>query len=78
MDIISQINNILNDISRKITADNEMDLFANEILDSLGVARLIARLESEYNIEIDIDDVVPMNFINVIAIAALVKKYIKE
>lgn len=70
-------------IIKKINKDavitsNEMDLLNTEVLDSLGIAQLIAELEEEYDIEIDAEDIIPENFQNINKIAALVQKTKKD
>jgi acyl carrier protein len=51
---------ILNDASVQLAADQ--DLLLSEALDSLGVMRLVAYLESEFGIEIPTEDVTLENF----------------
>lgn len=45
------------------------------MLDSLGIAQLVAALEENFNIEIDPEDILPENFSTVNEIDALVRKY---
>lgn len=49
-------------------------LVSDGILDSLDIMNLIVELESEFEIEIDPEDVLSENFESVEAIAALVEK----
>lgn len=49
-------------------------LVSDGILDSLDIMNLIVELESEFDIEIDPEDVLSENFESVEAIAALVEK----
>lgn len=49
-------------------------LVSSGILDSLDIMNLIMELESEFDIEIDPEDVLSANFESVDAIAALVEK----
>lgn len=53
----------------------DADLFANESLDSLGIAELVAALEETFGFELDPEDILPENFSTINEIAALVQKY---
>jgi len=52
----------------------EIDLLENDILDSLAFINLIARLEEEFNIEIQPTQVSPNTWRKVSSIVELVKK----
>lgn len=67
---------LLKDINGKDDiSDFNIDLFTNDMLDSLGIAQLVAALEETFNIEIDPEDILPENFSTVNEINALVRKY---
>ncbi|MCP5101519.1 MAG: acyl carrier protein [Chloroflexi bacterium] len=51
---------MLADSGTKIDPDES--LISNGVLDSLGLLRLIAFIEEQFNIEVDDGDVVPDNF----------------
>lgn len=71
-----KIADLLKDINGKDRiSDFNMDLFENDMLDSLGIAQLVAALEESFNIEIDPEDILPENFSTVNEIGALVRKY---
>ncbi len=71
-----KIADLLKDINGKDRiSDFNMDLFENDMLDSLGIAQLVAALEENFNIEIDPEDILPENFSTVNEIDALVRKY---
>lgn len=71
-----KIADLLKDINGKDRiSDFNMDLFENDMLDSLGIAQLVAALEENFNIEIDPEDILPENFSTVNEISALVRKY---
>lgn len=71
-----KIANLLKNINGKDQiSDFNMDLFENGMLDSLGIAQLVAALEETFNIEIDPEDILPENFSTVNEINALVRKY---
>ena len=48
-------------------------LLQSGLVDSLGMEELISFLEATFDIEVDIDDMVPDNFETVVAITALVE-----
>ena len=52
----------------------ENALIDDKIIDSLTLTALISELESEFGIEIDMDDIVPENFNTVDAMAELVTR----
>lgn len=71
-----KIADLLKDINGKDRiSDFNMDLFENDMLDSLWIAQLVAALEENFNIEIDPEDILPENFSTVNEISALVRKY---
>ncbi|WP_296014196.1 acyl carrier protein [uncultured Treponema sp.] len=55
-----------------------IDLLKSGVLDSLAIMQLMDRLESEFCIEIDPDDVAPENLNTVSAIVSLVDKNINK
>lgn len=69
VDLLKEIN------GKDAVTDFDSDLFANDMLDSLGVAQLVAGLEDIFGIEIDPEDILPENFSTVNEIDALVNKY---
>lgn len=70
-----KIADLLRDINGKERiSDFNMDLFENDMLDSLGIAQLVAALEENFNVEIDPEDILPENFSTINEIDALVHK----
>lgn len=70
-----KIADLLRDINGKEQiSDFNMDLFENDMLDSLGIAQLVAALEENFNVEIDPEDILPENFSTINEIDALVHK----
>lgn len=51
---------------------DDLPLIAEHVIDSMGLLRLVAWLESEFSIDIQDADIVPANFGTIGAIAALV------
>lgn len=58
-----------------INLENDTELLQSEILDSLGIAQLVAGIETEFDIELDGDDILPENFSTINSISNLVSKY---
>lgn len=70
-----KIADLLRDINGKDRiSDFNMDLFENDMLDSLGIAQLVAALEENFSVEIDPEDILPENFSTINEIDALVHK----
>ena len=69
VDLLKEIN------GKDAVTDFDADLFVNDMLDSLGVAQLVAGLEDIFNIEIDPEDILPENFSTINEIDVLVHKY---
>ena len=71
-----KIKDILSHIScNALTIGCDEDLFENGILDSLGMARFLPEIEKVYNIEFDLDDIVPENFVTIRNILVLLNHY---
>ena len=54
--------------------DYDLNLFDNDMLDSLGIAQLIASLEDTFEVDIDPEDIIPENFSTINEIASLVSR----
>ena len=61
--------------SKKVQLRDDTNLLDTQILDSLGIAQLVAGLEAYFNIEFDAEDIVPENFMTIVQIQKLIKKY---
>ena len=59
-------------VGYNIHIDIDTDLLQEGVLDSLGIVRLVGKIEDEFKIRIDVDDLIPENFVNVQAIDKLV------
>ena len=77
MDNKEIINELINGISssKKVQLRDDTNLLDTQILDSLGIAQLVAGLEANFNIEFDAEDIVPENFMTIVQIQKLIKKY---
>ena len=68
---------ILDDVLEPGTATdltNETRLWDEELIDSMGIMMLIAHIESEYDVDIEVEDVDVEHFKTVNRIAALVER----
>ena len=77
MDNKEIIYELINGISsrKKVQLRDDTNLLDTQILDSLGIAQLVAGLEANFNIEFDAEDIVPENFMTIVQIQKLIKKY---
>ena len=53
--------------------DEDYPLLANAVIDSLGMMKLVALIEEEFDVEIDDDDIVPDNWRTIKHVAGLVE-----
>lgn len=69
-----KILDILKSMDDSIDYVSETKLIDDKVIDSLTLTALISELESTFNIEIDMDDIIPENFNSIDAIAELVTR----
>ena len=67
---------ILSDLHPEFDYTTSSNFIDEGLIDSFDVVSLVAALNSEFNIEIGGEDVLPENFSSVETIENLVKKYI--
>lgn len=65
---------ILEDIKPGIDFENEDALVDDGILDSLAIIRLVSDISDEFDVEIQVTDLVPENFNTVQAIMDLIER----
>jgi acyl carrier protein len=53
--------------------DEDYPLLAKQVIDSLGMLKLVSLIEEEFDVEIDDDDIVPDNWKTISDIARLVE-----
>ncbi len=70
IDIIVEISE-----NEEVRNNLEIDLIENEIIDSLGFINLIARLEEEFDIEIQPTQVKPETWRSISSIVEMIKSY---
>lgn len=68
---MKSVEEILNEIKPGVDFQKEKELIKNNILTSFDIITLVANLSSEYDITIDVTDIVPENFQSLEAIEKL-------
>lgn len=74
MSIKEQVMNILGEIKPTKDLSDVTDIIEGGYLDSFELMSLIAGLSDGFEIEIDVDEIMPENFNSVDAIAAMVER----
>lgn len=74
MSIKEQVNAILKEIKPTKDLESLTDIIEGGYLDSFELMSLIAQLNEVFDIEVDVDEIVPENFNSVGAIAAMVER----
>lgn len=59
---MKSVEEILNEVKPGVDFRKEKELIKNNILTSFDIITLVANLSSEYDISIDVTDIVPENF----------------
>ena len=67
---------ILRELKPGVVLDENTELVNSRILDSLTMLRLVGKLSSEFEVVITARDVLPENFANARAIAALIDRLV--
>ena len=75
---MKEIIRILDDIKQGIDYENEKSLVDDGLLDSFDIVMLIGELEDEYDVKINVIDIVPENFNSVQAIYKLIERLSNE
>ena len=73
-----KIMEILTDLREDVDFEKENQLIDGGILDSFDIISLVGELNDEFDIEINVDDLLPENFNSVDAMCDLVKKLQEE
>lgn len=69
-----QIIAIINEVRSDIDAANETAMIDNELLDSFDIVSIVGMLNDEFDIRINVNDLVPENFNSVDGMVALVER----
>ena len=65
---------ILKNLHPDVDFTREQDLIGEEILDSLDIVTLITEINSEYDVSIPAEEILPENFCSAEAIYALISR----
>ena len=65
---------ILNELRPDVNFEEEQELIESGILDSFDVVSLVGEMNEEFDIEIDVEDLLPENFSSVEAMLDLIRK----
>ena len=65
---------ILKNLHPDVDFTKEQDLIGEEILDSLDIVTLITEINSEYDVSIPAEEILPENFCSAEAIYALISR----
>ena len=71
---MSKILEILQEIRPDSDFQASTDYINDNLLDSLDIMSLIAELEEQYRIKIQVSDIIPENYQNIETIADLIRK----
>lgn len=69
---------IMSDIRPDIDFENETKLIDNELLDSLDIVAIVTDINDEFDIEINVNDLLPENFNSAEALYELIQKHLYE
>ena len=68
----------LEEICQRTDIVNKTNLVDGDILDSISIVRLVDALESEFKVEISVDDLAPENLNSVDAIQRMVERLLLD
>lgn len=65
---------ILQDIKPGVDFGNETALIDNGVLDSLDIIKLVGQISDEFDVEVEVTDLVPANFNSAKAMYAMIQR----
>lgn len=65
---------ILQDIKPGVDFENETALIDNGVLDSLDIIKLVGQISDEFDVEVEVTDLVPANFNSAKAMFAMIQR----
>lgn len=66
---------LLSEIRPDVDFETETELMDDDILDSFDVITIVEEIQDKYDIEIEVEDIIPDNFNSAKLIMALIKRY---
>ena len=65
---------ILQDIKPGVDFENETALIDNGVLDSLDIIKLVGQISDEFDVDVEVTDLVPANFNSAKAMYAMIQR----
>jgi acyl carrier protein len=75
---MEQLLEILKQMHPDVDFESDVDLVADEVLDSLDIVTLITEINNTFDVSIPAEEIVPENFCNAEAIWALIERLDEE
>ena len=75
---MEQLLNILNELHPDVDFENVDTLIDDKILDSFDIVTLVAEIDSEFDVAIPAEELVPENFNSAKALYALIERLMDE
>ena len=69
---------ILNELHPEVDFETETGLIDNKILDSFDIVTIVAEIDSEYDVAIPAEELLPENFNSAKALYALVERLMED
>ena len=70
--------NILSELHPEVDFETEAGLIDNKILDSFDIVTIVAEIDSEFDVSIPAEELVPENFNSAQALYALVERLMED
>lgn len=74
MSIIEKVQNILKEVKPSVSLEGIDDIIEGGYLDSFELMALISMIGDTFEVEIEVEEIVPENFNSIAAIAAMVER----
>lgn len=71
---MEQLLALLKEIRSDVDFENEDKLVDDGILDSFDIVSIISEISDQFNVEINVDDILPENFNSVSAMYAMIER----
>ncbi len=65
---------LLQEIRPDVDFESEQKLIDSKVLDSFDIVSIVSSINEEFDVDIDIDDLIPENFNSVKAMMSLIEK----
>lgn len=75
---MEQLLNILAELHPEVNFETEEHLIDNKILDSFDIVTIVAEIDSEFDVSIPAEELVPENFNSAKALYALVERLMED